>query len=124
MHVALREGYLDAVLVQGVVDDLLDACGECELLFDEHPDAYLEVHAAVSEVAECHADGYVGVRDGLSCAILFLADGCDGFDEELPHLLDVGAIGHADGYLDELVAVVARHVLEVFAEESAVEGWS
>ena len=121
VYVALREGYFDVVFAQGVVDGFLDACGEGELFLDEHPDAHLEVHAAVAEVAEGDADGDVGVRDGLTGGVHLLAKRRDGLDEQAAHLFHVGAVGHADGYLDKLVAVVARHVLEVLAEEGAVE---
>ena len=36
MNVALREGNLDVVGIEGVVDDFLDAAGEAEFFIDEH----------------------------------------------------------------------------------------
>ena len=109
------------VLVEGVVDGFLDACGECVLLLNEHPEADFEVDAALAEVGEGDGDGAFGLGQWQSGLALALAYRLDGLGEEAADLFDIGAVGHADGYLDEFVAVVAGEVLEVLAEEGLVE---
>ena len=121
MNVALGEGNLNIVFVQSIVDDFLDAGCEGKFLLDEHPNAYLEVNAVVTKVSKGDADRDVSIRDGLTCCVLFLADWRDGFDEQLPYLLDIGSVSHTNGYLDEFVTVVPCHVLEVLAEKGTVE---
>ena len=121
MYVALWEGNLYAILVECVIDDLLDACRNGDFLLDKHPDANLEVNTTISEVAKGHAYRNVGVRKRLSCGIFFVTDGRECLDEKLPNLLHIGSIGNSDRHFDEFVAMVARHVLEVLAEECAIE---
>ena len=121
VDVALREGDFDVVVVEGVVDGFHAEAGEADLLFDEHPDAYFQVDAALAKTGEGDADGLLGVDEQLSGGVLTLTGFVEVGDDELPHLFYIGAVGHADGNLDELVVVVAREVLEVLAEEGAVE---
>ena len=83
VEVALREGYGDVVAVEGVVDGFLDAAGEEVFFLDVHPDVDEEVDAAVAEVGEGDGDG--------------VADGLQGLDEETANVVDVSAVGDADG---------------------------
>ena len=97
VEVALREGYGDVVAVEGVVDGFLDAAGEEVLLFDMHPDVDEEVDAAVAEVGEDDGDGAIGVYGGLARGRGVVADGLQGLDEEAANVVDVSAVGDADG---------------------------
>ena len=97
VEVALREGYGDVVAVEGVVDGFLDAAGEEVFFLDVHPDVDEEVDAAVAEVGEGDGDGAIGVCGGLARGRGVVADGLQGLDEETANVVDVSAVGDADG---------------------------
>lgn len=97
VEVALREGNGDVVAVEGVVDGFLDAAGEEVLLLDVHPYVDEEVDAAVTEVGEGDGDGAIGVYGGLASGGGVVADGLQGLDEEAANVVDVSAVGDADG---------------------------
>ncbi len=59
VDVGLREGYLDAALVEGVVDVLLDARQVGQTCLDRDPQHHLEVDTALAEVIEQHLDAFL-----------------------------------------------------------------
>ena len=115
MQVALRERNLDAVVVQGIVDEFLGTRRIGVVLL--HRDALEDgqVHAVVAEVVEPHLDAEVRVHDFTPIDIpdqerlqRVLDDLADGV--HIDPVLDA----HGDG--DQLVGVVLREVLEVLVE--------
>ena len=57
----------------------------------------------------------------LASNVALAGEWLQGCGEEAADVLDIGAVGYANGHTDEGVAVVARHVLEVTVEEGFVE---
>ena len=119
MQVALRERNLDAVVVQGIVDEFLGTRRIGVVLL--HRDALEDgqVHAVVAEVVETHLDAEVRIHDVAPVDILdqerlqrVLDDFPDGV--HIDPVLDA----HGDG--DQLVGVVLREVLEVLVEQGRV----
>ena len=72
VQVALREGYLNVVGIECVVDGLFYAPCHDKFLFDEHPVGYEQVDTVVAKLVKHHADGLLGADDVAAVGLLAL----------------------------------------------------
>ena len=120
MDVPLRERYLDAGLIQGLVNDFTGAGKVGIALGNEDELLDCDIDGVVAEILDCHIDSELLV-DYLQSGIVSVLKRLHGLHEHLAGLFDVGAIFHSHDDLGEFVRIASREILEILVEERSIE---
>ena len=120
VYIALREGDGDAVVVQGVVDQLLGTVDVTDTLHHQHLLLHGDGDRAVVHVLQRDGDAAFRIYDVAPERVLG-AKRFQGLAQHLADPLDISAISHAHGDLHELVGVVAGEVAEVLGKQCGVQ---
>ena len=90
MHVSLRERYIDAVLVKGIIDTFQRVANDIRPSWRLGPNEELEVDAGVGHLCSYALHGFRTVRS-------LDAQSVDSILNERYYLFQVRAVGHAEG---------------------------
>ena len=114
MYIALWEWDVDVVVLEGLEDGFHDVADYVYLFDGIDPADDLEVDAVVAKLGEDYLGGLFLVDILVAQFLVY------GFLDEADDLAHVGAIGYAEWYHGEYVAMVLREVLVVLGEELGV----
>ena len=120
VHINLREGDFDLMLVERIVDNLTSTREKRCSLLNEHPAYNDKVDAAGTKIGEGNTDRGIRFEEGATIGQDFI-ERSESVNHQGADLLHIAAVAYAQRYFCQLIGIVASEVFEVFVEELRVE---